>query len=120
MFSKLEEINARPKPFEFYTADDLWTDDHTSKKMLEYHLNESIDLSSRNKAFIDQSVKWIMSYFGINEHTRIADFGCGPGLYTTRFARAGASVIGIDFSARSIQYAREAAEKHAEGPESEA
>jgi len=30
MFRELEAINTRPKPFEFYTASDLWTDDHTS------------------------------------------------------------------------------------------
>ena len=44
MFDKLVEINSRPKPFQYYTAGDLWTDEHTSKKMLEYHLNETVDL----------------------------------------------------------------------------
>jgi SAM-dependent methyltransferase len=58
MFEELEKINSRPKPFEFYTADDLWTDEHTSKQMLSYHLNEQVDLSSRNTAFIDRSVDW--------------------------------------------------------------
>jgi len=29
MFEELKEINARPKPFEFYTADELWTNEHT-------------------------------------------------------------------------------------------
>ncbi|MFC2069259.1 hypothetical protein ACFLTP_09695, partial [Chloroflexota bacterium] len=65
MFEELEIINARPKPFAFYTADKLWTDDYTSKKMLECHLNESIDLSSRNKDFIDCSVDWIVSHFTV-------------------------------------------------------
>jgi len=87
MYKKLKEINSRPYPFQFYTADELWTDEYTSKKMLEYHLNESLDLSSRNKAFIDRSVGWIISHFGVDANTRIADFGCGPGLYTTLFAR---------------------------------
>ena len=106
MFDKLEKINARPAPFEFYTAVDLWTDAHTSKKMLEYHLDDSIDLSSRNKTFIERSVNWIVSCFGVGENTRIADFGCGPGLYTTRFAEHHADVTGIDFSERAIDYAR--------------
>ncbi len=57
MFNKLEEINSRPTPFQFYTAEDLWTDDHTSKIMLEYHLNEAVDLSSRNRDFISQQVR---------------------------------------------------------------
>ena len=111
MFDILENINQRPEPFQFYTAEDLWTDEHTSMKMLEYHLNESVDLSSRNKEFIDRSVKWIVSRFGIDKNTCIADFGCGPGLYTTRFAENQADVTGVDFSKRSIRYAEKTAEQ---------
>lgn len=112
MFQELKEINARPEPFEFYTADELWTNEHTAKQMLKYHLNESIDLSSRNCNFIDQSVEWIVSHFGVNDKTEIADFGCGPGLYTARLAEKGAIVTGIDFSENSLKYAkRVAAEK---------
>ena len=113
MFNELKEINLRPKPFQFYTADALWTDEHTSQKMLEYHLDESVDLSSRNKEFIERSVKWIVSHFGIDTHTAIADFGCGPGLYKTPFAEHGADVTGIDFSERSIRYAKETARRKA-------
>ena len=111
MFNKLEEINVRPLPFQFYTAEELWTDEHTSKKMLEYHLNEAVDLSSRNKSFINRSVKWIVSHFSIDSNTIIADFGCGPGLYTTLFAENNADVTGIDFSSRSIQYAKKVADQ---------
>ena len=111
MFEGLEKINTRPKPFEFYTANDLWTDDHTSKQMLSYHLNENVDLSSRNAAFIERSVEWIGSYFQVGSETKIADFGCGPGLYTTKLAQKGADVTGIDFSKRSIQHARKIATK---------
>ena len=100
MFEKLEEINSRPDPFEFYTASDLWTDEHTSEQMLKYHLNDDVDLSSRNSAFIDRSVEWIASAFKIAAGTKIADFGCGPGLYTTRLAQKQADVTGIDFSKR--------------------
>jgi len=109
MFNELEKINARPQPFEFYTASDLWTDEHTSEQMLEYHLNEDIDLSSRNHKFIDRSVEWICSHFAIDAGTKIADFRCGPGPYTTRLAKKQAQVTGIDFSKRSIQYAQQAA-----------
>ncbi len=109
MFEELEKINERPEPFEFYTADDLWTDEHTSRKMLSYHLDESIDASSRNPQFIDKSADWIASVFSIGKNTKIADFGCGPGLYTSRLAMKGACVTGIDFSVRSIEYARNTA-----------
>ena len=111
LFTALSRINSRPKPFEHYTASDLWTDEHTSAQMLKYHLNEQVDLSSRNHAFVDRSAEWIVSRFEISSASRIADFGCGPGLYATRLARHGAQVTGIDFSPRSIQYAKEAAEK---------
>ena len=109
MFDQLETIYHRPRPFEFYTADELWTDEHTSAQMLAYHLNEEVDLSSRSGAFIDRSVEWIVSHLGVGKGTKIADFGCGPGLYTTRLARRGADVTGIDFSKRSIDHARKTA-----------
>jgi len=109
MFKELKEINVRPAPFQFYTADELWTDEHTSKKMLEYHLNESIDASSRNKNFIERSVEWIVSHFEVDKNTEIADFGCGPGLYTTMLAERGAIVTGIDFSENSLKYAEQVA-----------
>lgn len=111
MYTQLKEINQKPEPFEFYTADSLWTDPHTSKQMLSYHLNEEVDLASRNKIFVEKSVNWISSYFSIGEQTRLCDFGCGPGLYTSALARKGAKVTGIDFSKRSIEYARACARK---------
>jgi len=111
MFEELEKINARPEPFEFYTASDLWADEHTSEQMLRFHLNEEIDVSSRKAEFIDRSVEWITSRFNVGAGAKIADFGCGPGLYATRLARRQADVTGIDFSLRSIQYAQEVATK---------
>jgi len=112
MFKELKEVNSRPTPFQFYTADELWTNEHTSKKMLALHLNGSIDVSSRNTNFIDNSVEWIVSRFGVSEKTAIADFGCGPGLYTTRFSERGAMVTGIDFSENSLKYAMQFAEQN--------
>lgn len=109
MFEELERLSARPEPFEFYTASDLWTDDHVSKRMLAFHLNGETDVASRNTAFIDRSVEWMTSRFDIGGGVKIADFGCGPGLYALRLARKRADVTGIDFSKRSIRYAREAA-----------
>lgn len=78
--NQLIEINRCPKPFEFYTAAELWIDPYISQKMLEYHLNENIDLSSRNIHFINQSVDWIIDYFHLDKNFKIADFGCGLGL----------------------------------------
>lgn len=109
MYKQLKEINKRPEPFQFYTAEDLWANEYTSKKMLEYHLNESIDVSSRNINFINQSVDWISDRFNLNSNSDIIDFGCGPGLYANRFAEKEIKVTGIDFSKNSIDYAKQIA-----------
>ncbi len=109
MYRELQEINRRPAPFEHYTAPDLWTDEHTSARMLALHLDGTVDVASRKTAFIERSAAWIVSRFGLGEGRRVADFGCGPGLYTTRLAASGAEVTGIDFSPRSLRRARESA-----------
>lgn len=109
MYQKLSDINVRPKPFEFYTAHDLWADEHTSKKMLAFHLNDRVELSSRNHQFIEESANWIINQFSIGPQSKVIDFGCGPGFYTRRFAKQQASVTGVDFSKSSIEYAQQQA-----------
>ncbi len=111
MFKELEGINSRPAPFQFYTADALWTDEHISKKILESHLNEDIEVSIQNEEFINSSVDWIVTQFGIDKNTYVADFGCGMGQYATRFAEKEANVTGIDFSERFIRHAKEVAKQ---------
>jgi len=112
MFYELQEINKKPKPFEFYTAPELWTNDYTSRKMLEFHLDQSVDAASRNIGFIDKSVQWMVEYFNIDSSMSIIDFGCGPGLYTSRFAKTGAKVTGVDFSRNSLEYAKKEAARN--------
>lgn len=109
MYHRLRNALKRPRPFEFYTATELWADPHISQQMLKYHLDNNTELASRNCAFVDRSVAWMIDQFGIGRDTRICDLGCGPGLYTLRLARAGAAVTGVDFSDNSILYARESA-----------
>ena len=111
MFNELKRINIRPEPFQYYTAEELWTNAYTSTQMLKYHLHEFVDAASRNSAFIESSVDWIAERFGVSEATAIADFGCGPGLYASRLAKKGTQVTGIDFSANSLEYARKEAER---------
>lgn len=109
MFAKLEEINKKPDVFAFYTAESLWADEYRSKQMLTFHLDESVDLSSRSIDFINKSSSWIVDHFQLGPSRSVCDFGCGPGLYTSRFAESGAQVTGLDFSGNSIRYAREQA-----------
>ncbi len=110
MFNTLQKMQTRPEPFEFYTADMLWTEDHIAKQMLAYHLNQAVDAASRNQKFIDRSAAWMVDTFGIGNGFSLIDFGCGPGFYTQRLARSGAQVTGVDFSGNSLTYARRQAE----------
>ncbi len=111
MFSELQEITERPAVFSKTTIADLWTDPHTSKQMLRHHLDGSVAISSATTEFIEAAVGWIMETFRLDSGSRVLDLGCGPGLYTIHLARAGVEVTGVDFSSRSIAYARDAAAK---------
>lgn len=112
MYKKLKEISQKPALFSEYTADHLWTDEYRAQQMLSYHLNSDIDAASRNKNFIDRSVSWIKAYFGLTAASKVVDFGCGPGLYTSRLTKQGIQVTGIDFSGNSIRYAKEYAARN--------
>lgn len=109
IYQELQDIHTRPDVWDAYTADILWTDPHISAQMLKFHLDPVAEPASRNHAFIARSVDWIVERFELGPGKRVADFGCGPGLYTTRLAATGTHVTGIDFSARSLRYAREVA-----------
>lgn len=89
----------------------FWQDEYISKKLLETHLDPNDDLASRKPAFMDRSVNWIGETMPPAFYPRLLDLGCGPGLYTQRFAKTGYKVTGVDFSKRSIEYARETAKK---------
>jgi 2-polyprenyl-3-methyl-5-hydroxy-6-metoxy-1,4-benzoquinol methylase len=111
LFKELQQITKRPEPFEFYTAQEFWDDEHIAKQMLGFHLDGSNDLATRNKEFRERSIQWILSRFNVGNGTGICDFGCGPGLYTVPFAETGTEAVGIDFSKSSIQYAKKTAEE---------
>lgn len=100
LFSRLE------KPALWERSDEpFWDDDHISEQMLKIHLDPNRDLASRKHKEIDKSVKWLSSI--IPAGGIVLDLGCGPGLYTKRLSIAGYDVTGIDYSRRSIKYAKE-------------
>ena len=100
------------KPEVFAKGEDLfWDHPHISKMMLQAHLNPETDAASRRPEIIDATVAWLVSELGLNPNASFIDLGCGPGLYCTRLARRGLEVTGLDYSRRSIQYAREQANR---------
>lgn len=108
MYQMLQDIAQRPEPFSRYTAKELWTRPYLARQMLNFHFNQDTDLASRRFEAIDQVVNWIDAQLNLSGK-RVCDLGCGPGLYTQRFAARGADVTGVDFSANSLDYARHSA-----------
>ena len=105
----LSELQTRPVPF---TPGEplFWDDPHISGQMLATHLDPDTDLASRKPETIDKSVGWIMGTLDLEPGDMLLDLGCGPGLYANRFAQLGIDVTGVDYSKRSIAYARDYAD----------
>ena len=104
MCSKLNTLLQKPKLYE-KTQEKFWNDPHISKGMLETHLNPITDAASRRPECIERSVNWICSL--LPRGAELLDIGCGPGLYAMRLSNRGLCVTGLDFSERSIIYAKE-------------
>lgn len=112
MLNKMFEYLKKPKLYAESSAK-FWDDEHISKGLMEAHLNSSLEAASRKHDFIDSSVNWINKVTPHESYKKVLDLGCGPGLYTQRLAKRGYLVTGIDFSKRSIEYAKQKAqEKH--------
>jgi SAM-dependent methyltransferase len=101
----LRQLCARPAPFA--PGERLfWDDEHISEQLLAAHLDPRTDAASRAPTTIARTVQWLLQYLGLRAADRVLDLGCGPGLYCAHFAEAGLAVTGIDYSRRSIAYAR--------------
>ena len=108
------ELNA---PGTIISNYDLWDDEHISKGMLKSHLNPEEEGATSKHDFVSESVQWIAQIAPPARYTNLLDLGCGPGIYAERFAKAGYSVTGVDFSKRSIGYAKEQTELNSSGIE---
>ncbi len=111
IISQLIELQQKPEPF---TPGEtlFWDDPHISDQMLAAHLNPDSDAASRRPETIDRSVRWLIETLGLEPGDSVLDLGCGPGLYASRFARAGLRVTGVDYSRRSIEYAIKSAREN--------
>ncbi len=106
-------IVLQQKPELFTPGEALfWDDPHISEQMLKAHLDPNTEAASRRPETIDRSVQWIIETLALKAGDSILDLGCGPGLYTSRFARAGMHVTGVDYSHRSIEYATKYAKEN--------
>ncbi|MCQ4794181.1 class I SAM-dependent methyltransferase [Anaerofustis stercorihominis] len=101
-------IKNKPDVYEKSTSA-FWDDENISKYMLEEHINPESEGATRNHKFIKKSADWISGLLGDTKNKKLLDLGCGPGIYDELFYKNGFNVTGIDFSKRSIEYAK----KHA-------
>jgi SAM-dependent methyltransferase len=104
VYELLRTLARRPGPFSVTTIRELWTKPHLAAQMLEHHLSQESEHSSRPIPVIENTVEWIDRQLDL-AGKRVIDLGCGPGLYARRMAQRGARVTGVDFSASSIDYA---------------
>ncbi|MEG0693886.1 MAG: class I SAM-dependent methyltransferase [Oscillospiraceae bacterium] len=111
MFKSISKMLERP-PIFIPTETAFWNDDYISKQMLKAHLDPEFDGASRKLTFIEDSVAWIKSVVSPMKYPLLLDVGCGPGIYAERFVKIGYQVTGIDFSERSIDYAKSSALKN--------
>lgn len=107
----IRQLQEKPQPFTPGEAL-FWDDPHISAQMLKWHLNPENDVASRRPETIQNSVDWLIASLGLQAGDSILDLGCGPGLYSARFAEKGFQVTGVDYSRRSIDYGVEYARQH--------
>ncbi len=112
LLSELIDLQQKPAPFTPGEAL-FWNDPHISAQMLKFHLDPEVEAASRKSETIDRSVAWLIDTLALKPGDALLDLGCGPGLYASRLARAGLRVTGVDYSQRSIEYARQYARDHA-------
>jgi len=109
----LSDIIQRESPPEPWAEGEKipWNDPGFSQRMLREHLSQDHDAASRRFEIIDDHVDWIHHQILAGVSSKILDLGCGPGLYSSRFATLGHRCWGIDFSPASIDFAKTNAEQ---------
>jgi len=104
------------RPETFTPGEELfWDDPHISAQMLAAHLDPKSDAASRRPHTIDREVAWLVEQLRLDQTTSVLDLGCGPGLYASRLAQRKIPITGMDYSRRSIAYARTVAEQQGLG-----
>ena len=108
----LDLVNRSNPPLPWVEGDNIpWNEPAFSGRMLKEHLSQDHDAASRRFKTIDQHVNWIHTNLLSTQPCVILDLCCGPGLYAERLARLGHTIIGIDYSPASIEYAVSTAQR---------
>lgn len=95
----------KKKPGLFERSDhNIWTDPYIQQQILKKHLDLQSDVASRKQESVLKIVNFVLKHSKPESH--LLDLGCGPGLYTSLFAKENYIVTGIDFNKASIEYAR--------------
>jgi ubiquinone/menaquinone biosynthesis C-methylase UbiE len=102
----IAQLMQAPEPFADGTVE-FWIDPYISQQMLKYHLDPDVEAASRPSRVILRTVEWLIHRLRLSPGDHILDLGCGPGLYARQFAERGLRVTGVDFSERSVDYARQ-------------
>ena len=105
----LESLKKKPALYET-TGAAFWDDEYISQSMLKADLEPYNDGASRQHEYIVKSVEWIADFLQ-KEKNALLDLGCGPGIYAELLCDKGFQVTGIDYSKRSISYAKQSAAK---------
>ena len=106
----IKKLSKKPQLYEKGSSV-MWTDPYISKQLLALHINPDNDIASRSQVKMERITNWILERTN-KPQMKILDLGCGPGLYAELLAQKGHSIIGVDYSENSIQYAtRQAKEK---------
>lgn len=108
--NKLIKDNERLTHFEkSKTQEAFWDNEHISKMMLLAHLNPNWDAASRKHETIEKACGWIVPELELKRGDRVLDLGCGPGLYCSKLHEVGLKLVGVDYSKRSLNYAKKQA-----------
>ncbi len=108
MINNISNFAQKPQLYATSTAK-FWNDPHISKGMLEAHLDPVWEAATRKHSFVDRSVDWIAVILPPAEYPKLLDIGCGPGIYAEKFCKKAYQVTGMDYSERSVNYARNSA-----------
>lgn len=106
MLDQVIKLSQKPDLFQKGTGN-IWTEPYIASQMLEAHLDQSTEAASRREEIIENTVTFLNQY--IEKGSAILDLGCGPGLYAEKLCKSGHKVTGLDFSAKSIDFARRSA-----------